>query len=84
MTVLVSSRPRPRSRAKVGESRVDAPQFGGSIDEIATEAGMADRHELDAAVQAWADQITAIRKALDANHIDMPSASAVGARGGTT
>ena len=36
-------------------------------------AGTTDFEEFAAALRAWADQITAIRVALDAAHIDSPT-----------
>ena len=73
MTVLVNTPSKARSRGTPGESGAAAHRAGPSTDETATVAGTTDFEEFAAALRDWADQILAIRVALDAAHIDPPT-----------
>ena len=76
MTVLVSTPSKAGSRETIGESAAAARRVEPSTDETGTAAGTTNFEEFAAALRAWADEITAARKALDANRIDAPSATA--------
>jgi hypothetical protein len=73
MTVLVTTPSKARTRGTAGESDADARRVRPSTDETATAAQMTDFEEFALALRAWADQIAAIRVALDAAHNDSPT-----------
>ena len=73
MTIHVNTPSKARSRGTAGESGAPAHRAGPSTDETATVAGTTNFEEFAAALRAWADEIIAIRVALNAAHLETPT-----------